>query len=72
MIKPINITPLNMARTLQYKCENCGDYGTMDRGSSAISTDNNGNPKIPLNDYECPKCGQNLGNFPCPIPEEKK
>ena len=59
MVKPINITPLNTTNTLQYKCEKCGDYGTISL-DSIINTDNAGNPKNPLDDYECQKCGEKL------------
>ena len=60
MIKPINITPLNTTNTLQYKCEKCGDYGTIKTENSIINTDNQDNPEIPLNNYECQKCGEKL------------
>jgi len=60
MIKPINITPLNTTNALQYKCEKCNDYGTITLENSIINTDNDGNPTIPLDDYECQKCGEKL------------
>ena len=60
MIKPINITPLNTTSTLQYKCEKCGDYGTIKLENSIINTDNTGNPIEPLDDYKCKKCGEKL------------
>ena len=60
MIKPINITPLNTTNVLQYKCEKCGDYGTMTLENSIINTDNDGNSVVPLDDYECQKCGEKL------------
>lgn len=60
MIKPINITPLKTTNTLQYKCEKCGDYGTIKLENSIINTDNAGNPIDPLDDYECQKCGKKL------------
>ena len=60
MIKPINITPLNTTNTLQYKCEKCGDYGTITLKNIIINTDNAGNSLGPLDDYECQKCGEQL------------
>ncbi|MEK7651398.1 MAG: hypothetical protein AAB377_02625 [Patescibacteria group bacterium] len=60
MIKPINITPLNTTNTLQYKCEKCGDYGTITLKNIIINTDNAGNSLVPLDDYECQKCGEEL------------
>ncbi len=60
MIKPINITSLNTTDTLQYKCEKCGDYGIIKLEGVIINTDNVGNPKISLNNYECQKCGRKL------------
>lgn len=60
MLKPINITPLNTTKILQYKCEKCGDYGTITLlGNSIINTDNDGNPETSLDD-ECQKCGEKL------------
>ncbi len=60
MIKPINITSLNTTNVFQYKCEKCGNNGTITLKNSIINTDNQGNPEIPLNDYECHKCGEKL------------
>lgn len=60
MIKPINITPLNTTNTLQYRCEKCGDYGTIILENSIINTDNEGNPTSLLDDYECQKCREKL------------
>ncbi|KKS24074.1 MAG: hypothetical protein A2736_02950 [Candidatus Yanofskybacteria bacterium RIFCSPHIGHO2_01_FULL_41_27] len=60
MIKPINITPLNTTNILQYKCEKCGDYGTITLENNIINTDNEGNFTTPLDDYECQKCGEKL------------
>ena len=60
MIKPINITPLNTTNTLQYKCEKCGDYGTINLENNIINTDNTGNPVDLLDDYECQKCSGKL------------
>ena len=59
MMKPINITPLNTSNTLAYKCEKCGDSGTISL-SNIIHTDNEGNSEESLEDYECLKCGQKL------------
>jgi len=60
MIKPINITPLNTTNTLQYKCEKCGNHGTITLENSIVNTHDNGSPIIPLDDYECQKCGAKL------------
>ncbi|NQU99802.1 MAG: hypothetical protein HQ538_03620 [Parcubacteria group bacterium] len=60
MIKPINITPLNTTNILEYKCEKCGDYGTIKLENSIINTDDAGNPVVPLDNYECQKCGEKL------------
>ncbi len=60
MIKPINITSLKTTSTLQYKCEKCGDYGTIKLENSIINVDNAGNSIYPLDDYKCKKCGEKL------------
>ncbi|OGI59891.1 hypothetical protein A2814_01010 [Candidatus Nomurabacteria bacterium RIFCSPHIGHO2_01_FULL_38_19] len=60
MIKPINITPLNTTNTLQYKCEKCGDHGTITLENSIVSAPDNGSPIILLDDYECQKCRAKL------------
>lgn len=60
MIKPININPLNTTNTLQYKCENCGDFGTITLENGIVNTDNDGNPTEPIDNYECQKCGKIL------------
>lgn len=60
MIKPTNITPLNTANKLEYKCESCGDFGIITLRNGIVNIDNNGNSKEPLNDYECQKCGKKL------------
>lgn len=59
MIKPIKITPINTSKTLQYKCENCNDFGIINLENEIINVDNNGNPEFDLGDYEC-ECGNKL------------
>lgn len=60
MIKPIDITPLNTTNKLEYKCENCGDFGIITLENSVVNTDNDGNSVEPLGNYECPKYGEIL------------
>mgnify|MGYP001568535614 FL=1 len=60
MIKPINITPLNTTNILQYQCEKCGDHGIITLENSIVNTHDNESPIIPLDDYECQKCGAKL------------
>lgn len=60
MLKPINISPLNTTKTLEYKCEKCGAHGTITLQNSIVNTDNDGNPVEPLPDYDCQKCGEKL------------
>ena len=40
MIKPVNITPINTTKILQYKCEKCNDHGTIRLEDDIINTDN--------------------------------
>jgi len=42
MIKA-KITPLNVSNELIYKCEICGDFGTIILENSSVNTDNDGN-----------------------------
>ena len=59
MIKPINISPLNTSRDLEYRCNSCGKGGTMHLENTIVNTDNNGNPVDEL-DYDCRECGKKL------------
>lgn len=58
MIKPIKVTPLNVTKTLEYRCSMCKDSGVINVG--IISVDNDGNSEVPLENYDCPKCGERL------------
>ncbi|MFZ3012033.1 MAG: hypothetical protein WA060_03520 [Minisyncoccia bacterium] len=60
MIKPIEITPLNTSRKLYFKCDKCGEFGTIFLENIIINVDDNNNPLEPLEDYFCQKCGANL------------
>jgi len=60
MIKLVNISPLNTTNRLEYKCENCGDFGIITLTNSIINTDNADEPIELLNDYECQKCRERL------------
>lgn len=60
MIKPIEITPLNTTNILEYKCEKCGTKGRFRHENFIINTDDNGNSLSPLDNYECPECGEEL------------
>ena len=60
MIKPIEISPLNISSQLEYKCENCGDFSIITLTNRVINTNNAGEPVEPLDDYECPKCRKKL------------
>jgi predicted SprT family Zn-dependent metalloprotease len=59
MIKPINISPLNTSKELQYECEKCGDKGTMCLTNRIINTDNEGSPLEELDEI-CQKCNVKL------------
>jgi len=60
MIKPINISPLNTSKTLEYECSNCGDKGTFYLTNTNINIDHRGNILEDLIGYNCPKCGKSL------------
>jgi hypothetical protein len=60
MIKPINISSLNTTNQLEYRCEKCGDFGTINLVGSIVNIGDDGNPIEPLDDYDCQKCGEKL------------
>ncbi|MBK5215644.1 MAG: hypothetical protein JJE53_02465 [Candidatus Pacebacteria bacterium] len=60
MIKPIEITPLNTSKKLYFECDKCGEFGTIFLENSMINVDYKDNSLEPLNDYDCPKCNENL------------
>lgn len=60
MIKPIKITPLHTTKHLAFECIKCKERGIIYLENSIVNTDSNGNPEQPVEDYNCPKCGEEL------------
>ncbi len=47
-------TPLNVSKELEYKCEICGDFGTIVLENSLVNTDNDGKILEEIDgEYEC-------------------
>lgn len=59
MIKPINISPVNTSKHIEFKCKNCGLGGEITLTNFIINTDDNGNALDNM-DFNCPKCGKPL------------
>jgi hypothetical protein len=59
MIKPINLTPLNMASDFEYHCDKCGNHGHLHLDSSISVLDESGDD---IYDQFCLSCDSNLKN----------
>jgi DNA-directed RNA polymerase subunit RPC12/RpoP len=59
MIRPINISPLNTSRELQYECGSCQAKGVLHLENSIINVNNDLHPLEEM-DYDCPHCGRRL------------
>lgn len=60
MIKPINPSPLNTSKELEYFCGECNRGGKINLTNSLINLDGEGNPIETLEIFNCPICGQEL------------
>lgn len=59
MIKPINLTPLNMVSDFEYHCDKCGNYGHLHLDSPISVLDESGDD---IYDQFCSSCDSNLKN----------
>ena len=60
VIKPINISNLKTTKDFEFKCNNCGIYGTMYFENLLIDVDDKETIKCQLKGLVCPRCSHNL------------